>query len=116
MCNTAEANKCSQGRRTATGRNTVYQTTETKTMTLPVNESVIVSRYGNRVVEWDALSLRHALNQLRSERQTYPRGYDRARSAFQQPITGEDSQRLIRDAERIKTATENKIREVESSA
>jgi len=76
-------------------------------MTSPANDSVIISRYGNRVIKWDdASSLRHTLNQLRGERETIGR----------QPylrITDTDSQRLLSEAEWAKDNT-NQILEAET--
>jgi hypothetical protein len=54
----------------------------------------IESRFGNRVVPWDAPTLERMLNRLRNERQSYRERY--------QAGTGQDSQALIAEAERIK--------------
>jgi len=78
-------------------------------MTTPTDDSLIVSRYGNRVVQWDKVSLQHVLDRLRGERQSY-------RGRYQMQDNGEDSQRLIAEAEQIKTATENHIHRAGLSA
>jgi hypothetical protein len=106
----AEAVGGSQGRVAAGGRSEANQSfAERKTMTSLVNNSVIVSRYGNRVVRWNAASLYHALNQLRSERETCPRGH-------QMPDNGADTATVPSQAEKLEAATTNHIHKALSSA
>jgi hypothetical protein len=77
-------------------------------MTLPaVTDSMIVSRYGNRAVEWDQSTLHRVLSELRRERKRY-------RERYQTPENGADT--LFREAEQVKATTQNKIHEVGSSA
>jgi hypothetical protein len=67
----------------------------------------IESRYGNPVVEWDAATLCATLSELRGERKKYGRSY-------QMPDNGEDSQRLIAEAEHVRDSA-NHILEADTT-
>jgi hypothetical protein len=80
-------------------------------MTTPTDHSMIISRFGNRIVRWDAPNVERILTELRNERER-----QMYRQRYQLPDNDADAASLLSQADKIKAATENKIREVESSA
>jgi hypothetical protein len=96
-------------------------------MTTPTDHAVIISRYGNRVVKWDAVALRATLTELRGERNRIAGRYEtpdrgdaptlqhtlnqlrgERESVGRQPnlrITDTDGQRLLSEAEWVKDNT-----------
>lgn len=74
-----------------------------------MNTTPISSCYGRRVIEWERPTLETLLSQLRSERLAHDTSVETE--------SGEaEHNALMAEAEQIKRATENKIREVEDSA